>query len=158
MKLRKAIDIFRLYTISPECTVIAVVVALLIIHPAVLDIIGNEVVRQDSIVQYIALVPLGLLGVVFSLSKEMLRPSDGANNRVLYEWPDYWRLKYRSLGGVFFCIAASCVSLATWIFKAQMGPRIIGAGLLCSVLVALVATLTQYLAYLRVREILNGGQ
>jgi hypothetical protein len=158
MKTKKALDIARFYCISPEIAVVAGVGGLYFVYPQLLLAIGQEVARQDSVVQYLAWLPLGLLAVTFRLANEVLRPSDAANSRILYEWPDYWRVKYRSLGAVFFCVVASIISLGTWIFKAHLGMELLGGGLLGAIFMALFATWTQFLARLKIREILEGRQ
>jgi hypothetical protein len=158
MSLRKATDIVRLYFVSPETVVLGAVVLLGLQYPDPLVEIGQAVARQDSLVQYLALLPLGLLAVTFALAKEMLRPSDAANNTLLYEWPDYWRLKYRSLGAIFYSAMASAGSIGVWMFKASLSSLMVGGGLLAAIIVAVVATVSQFLAYLRIREILEGGK
>ena len=156
--LTRVIDIIRLYVVSFECVVVIAAMAATIIFPELMRTVGRELIFHDSSFQYIVFIPIVLLGVTYRLSKEMLRPADNENNRILYGWPDYWRLKYRSLGSIFFCLGATVLSLATWIFKTQISLHFIGAGLLCAILVALAATINQYLALLRLREILDGGQ
>jgi hypothetical protein len=157
MKFPTFFDIFRLYVISPEALVIALSGAMVILYPGPAAFFGSEVSREGSLLQYIALLPIALLSVTFKLSKELLKPLDGANNRTLYEWPDYWRLKNRALAAIFFCLISSAGALGLWVFKTHLHHRLLGAGLIAAVVLALVSTMSLYLGYLRLREILQGG-
>jgi hypothetical protein len=154
---RKSLDVVRLYFISPEFLVFLLSCAALVVFPKPMALLGSEVVREGSVVQYVALLPVALLAVSFGLSKDCLRPLEGERNRVLYEWPDYWRLKLRALAALLVCLAASFSGLALWIFKTRLPSSLLGAGLIASIALALVSTMSLYLGYLRLREILQGG-
>jgi hypothetical protein len=157
MGICKLADILRVYVISPELLVIALSGAVVLLYPEPVALFGSEVSRENSVLQYIALLPIVLLGVAFKLSNDILKPLDGANNRILYEWPDYWRLKHRAIATILFCLAASAGALGLWVFKTHLHPRLLGAGLIATVVLALVSTVSLYLGYLRLREILHGG-
>lgn len=157
MKCHRLLDILRLYFISPEFLVLLLSCAVLKFFPKPMTLFGSEIVREGSVVQYIALLPVGLLGVSYSLSKDTLRPLEGEKNRMLYEWPDYWRLKFRAFAALLFCLAASVAGLGFWVFKTSIPPWLLGTGLIASILVALVSTVSLFLGYLRLREILQGG-
>ncbi len=157
MACRRLLDIARLYLISPEVLVLALSYAVLVFYPKPLSLFGSEIVREGSVVQYIALLPIGLLGVSYGLLKDILRPVEGDKNRLLYEWPDYWRLKFRVFSALAFCLAASMVGLGFWVFKTSIAPCLLGAGFIAAIAVALVSTVTLALGYLRHREILQGG-
>jgi hypothetical protein len=154
---RKSLDVVRLYFISPEVLVLLLSCAALIVFPKPMVFLGSEIVREGSVVQYVALLPAALLAVSFGLSKDSLRPLEGERNRVLYEWPDYWRLKFRALAALLFCLAASFGGLALWVFKTRLPSCLLGAGFIASIALALVSTVSLYLGYLRLREILQGG-
>jgi len=157
MGIPRFTDIIRLYVISPEVFVIVLLGAVVFFYPGPIEYFGSEASRDGSVLQYIALIPIALLSVTFGLSKEILKPLDEANNRMLYEWPDYWRLKYRVLAAIIFCLAASAGALGLWVYKTRLQHLLIGAGLIAAVLIALVSTISLYLGYLRLREILQGG-
>ena len=89
MVRRKLLDVVRLYLISPEFLVLFLSCAVLVLYPKPMVLFGSEIVREGSVVQYVALLPVALLGVAFGLSRDTLRPLEGDSNRVLYEWPDY---------------------------------------------------------------------
>jgi hypothetical protein len=154
---RKFVEVVRIYVVSPEFLVLLLCCAVLVIFPKPMILLGSEIVREGSVVQYVALLPAALLAVSFGLSKDSLRPLEGDKNRLLYEWPDYWQLKFRALGALLFCLAASFGGLALWVFKTRLPSSLLGAGLVASVAVALVSTMSLYLGYLRLREILQGG-
>lgn len=155
--MRKLLDLIRLYVISTEALVLLLSYAMLVFYSKLMVLIGCEIVKEGSVLQYIALLPVALLGVAFGLSKDTLRPLEGDSNRILYEWPDYWRVKYRAFAALLFCIAASVGGFALWIFKTYVPPRVLGAGFIAAILLALVSTMSLYLGYLRIREILQGG-
>lgn len=158
MSVGKFSDVLRLYIISPEVLVIVLSWGAFVLCPQPMAFLGSTIAREGSVIQYIALLPLALLAVAYALSKEALRPLDGVNNRVLYEWPGYWRLKYRVLATFLFCLIASIGGLGLWVFKTQLPTRLLGAGLVAAVALALVSAASLYLGYLRLREILQGGQ
>lgn len=156
MGIRKFVESIRVYIISPEVLVIALSFTLLLFCPEEVTILGQEVNRDDSVLQYIALLPVALLGVAYPLSKDILSPLEEKNS-ILYGWSGYWRLKYRALAAIFFCLAASVGALGLWIFKTRTPSELLGVGLIATVMIALVSTVSLYLGYLRLREILQGG-
>ncbi len=157
MIFRRFVEILRLYLISPEVGVILATCGAALFYPEPLIRLGCEVASKDSVVQYIALIPVAILTGSFKLSKEMLRPLEGLSNKVLYEWNNYWRIKYRALAPITFCFIASLFSIGIWIFKGAIDPLLIGCILVGTVIVSAVTILTQFIAYLRLREILQGG-
>jgi len=157
MMNRKILDIVRLFLISPEFFVLVLFWDLFSLYPKPMILLGSEIVREGSMVQYIALLPVALLTMAYSLSKDALRPLDGDKNRLLYEWPEYWRLKFRALAALFFCLVASAGSIGLWVFKMLLAPSLLGVGFAAAVVLALVSTTSLYLGYLRLREILQGG-
>ncbi len=157
MKIQKLTDILRIYIISPEALTIAISWLILMFYPRPMNILGQEIIDKDSMIQYIALLPVALLIKAFALSKDTLGPLDIPNNKLLYEWKDYWRLKQRVLATLLFCIVASINSIGLWIFKTYVRPELLGFGLISSIALSLTSTVTLYLGYLRLREILQGG-
>lgn len=157
MVCHRLLDIARVYLISPEFTVLVLSCAVLVFYPQAMILFGSEIVREGSVLQYIALLPIGLLTASYTLSKDMLRPLEGDKNRVLYEWPDYWRLKLRALTALLFCLGGAITGVALWVFKTRIPPCLLGTGFVAATMVALVSTITLFLGYLRLREILQGG-
>jgi hypothetical protein len=157
MVIRKLVEILRVYIISPEMLVIALSFAAVLLYPEQVALWGMEVSREDSKLQYIALIPVALLGVAYTLSKDILKPLDGMTNRILYEWDNYWQLKYRTLAALFFCLSSAVSAIGLWVFKTRVPSELLGVGLTCTIMLALVSTVSLYLGYLRLREILQGG-
>jgi hypothetical protein len=146
-----------MYHISPEFLVLALSSVVFVLWPKPMLLFGLEIVREGSVVQYMALLPAALLGVSYGLSKDMLGPLGGDKNRMLYEWPDYWRLKFRALATLLYCLTASIGGVGLWVFKKLLPTTLLGAGFVAVVALALISTISLYLGYLRLREILQGG-
>ncbi len=157
MVCHRLLDIARVYLVSPEFAVLVLSCAVLVFYPKPVTFFGSEIIRQGSVLQYIALLPIGLLITSYRLSKDILGPLEGEKNRVLYEWPNYWRLKVRALAALFFCLGAAITGVILWVFKTHIPPGLLGTGFVAAIMIALISTITLFLGYLRLREILRGG-
>lgn len=152
---KKLIDVIRFVIISPELVMLLIVLLLVERYPVLIYSFGRAVSLQSQNIQYIALLPLALLAVAYRQSKEVLKPSTDVINKMFYLWPDYWKFKMRVLTTVYVNFLASIVTVLIWIYSTNLNHLYLGAGLMCAILISAISTASQYLAYFRLREILE---
>ena len=106
----KILDIIRMIVISPELlTGIGLTAVFYSNNKAssfVFSILKSE---QNWHIAAVLGVPAALLIACYKIGSELLSPQ--GKRRVILEWPEYWRLKYRVVYCLVLCLLASIVSL-----------------------------------------------
>lgn len=107
---------------------------------------------DSQALQWLALYPLGLAAWVFQSGSLVLFPSEKAD-KILHEWPDYWKLKAHFNIGIIYSIFWAVSAATPWTlgsFNTAYG----AISLAASILGASISALSFYQANLTLREIL----
>ena len=152
--MKKIIEFFRLIFISFEFLFILLIFLTLNIYPELYSIIGNKFMENADIWKYIPVIPLGLSGASINYAWKILTPLS-SSNRILYEWPDYWKLKLRVLSSIIMCLTCLFLAIFLWFFCKNLEPAHIGAIYLGITIVPLTIVFNQLLAAFTLKELLE---
>ena len=120
-----------------------------------MEIIGNKFIGDAEIWKYIPFIPLSLAGTSINYAWKILTPLNNSSNKVLYEWPDYWKLKLRVMVSIIICVICLFLAILLWFFCKNLKPDHIGALYMGITIVPLTAVLNQLLTAFTVKELLE---
>lgn len=137
--MKKAGEIFRILLISFETVWVLIVLYLMCQQERFLVLLSENIFKSDEARQIVTALPFTLCGAACFLSFKLLAPKDGSN-KILYDWPDYWRLEYRRNIGIFWCGVSCFFILIPLIFREELGSLWVGGLLLSSVGLAVISS------------------
>jgi hypothetical protein len=137
--MRRVLDFFRMVIISWEFAWLLLIVLIFQRKDLWLVFVGRNLLGNSDVTTWMPAIPTALCGTTFFLVFKLLAPS-AANNKLLYEWPDYWRLEWRRNLGVAWCVVSVMLVVTAWIFRAELSLRWIGGLFLASLGLALISS------------------
>jgi hypothetical protein len=140
--------------LSPE---LLVALATIAIHKTITSV-GNLAMSllssdQKWAIGIVVIIPITLLVSCYQLGTEILSPQ--GKRRVLLEWPDYWRLKYRVVYALAVCTIALIASVIGYLFVLNRKSPAAAMLIIGAWAVAATTTATLALAKWNAREILG---
>lgn len=155
MALRLIGDAVRAICLSWELVMIAAVVATWHLAPGIPEFVGLRIKADRELWEWVFAAPVAVLAWSGMQARAALFPASAEVNQRLHEWGDYWRFKMRVLIALSWIGLASVVSICMWVLKSEISSAVIGSVFLVSLSVSIVATVSLWLAAIRVREIVE---
>lgn len=152
--LRRAIELIRVVVVSPEMAIVMIGVAVRTFFPLWLDIIGNKLLTNEKLWEYVPLIPSGVLAFVVYLSFQMHAPVE-ETNRELYDWKLFWTLKSRILVSLTWALAAAAAGVVTMVFSSELQVTTLGQLLITALLVSITVAATDIMAFFILKEIMT---
>ena len=153
--MMRLLETLRIIIVSFETLFVLIVVAIYLYFPEIFIAIGNHFKSNNDIWKFIPSIPIILCGFSVRYSWKILMPLSGSSNRTLYEWPNYWKLKYRVIMSIVICSICVLSTVYIWIFNSSLSALTIGTIFIASIIISLTATFIQLLAAFRVRELME---
>jgi hypothetical protein len=120
-------DIILATIVSFEFLVVCVVAALIIWFPGSLTRVGSAFQSHKEAFQWLSIACGGVLVLALRWGHEILVPKH-EHSAILATWPKFYMLKNRTLIGICYVVAGTCVAVTIWIFNADIrDPKISGA-------------------------------
>lgn len=151
----KIIEILKLLVISFESVFLLVLLAVIQFYPEPFELLGNQIKVNIEIWKFIPTIPLAICAFSIQYAWKILNPINSSSNKVLHEWPNYWKLKFRVISSIFLCVACVVASLIIWIFVTYLSEKTIGAIFIASCCIALIVALSELLAAFKIRELIE---
>jgi len=151
----KIIEIIKLLFISFEAVFLLTMIAALQFYPGPFELIGNQIKANNEIWKFIPTIPLAICAFSIQYAWKILNPINNSSNRILHEWPNYWKLKFRVISSIIICVACVVASLIIWIYATSLSARITGATFIASCCIALIVASSELLAAFKVRELME---
>lgn len=151
--MRRLLEIVRIILISPEVIVLLATVAALQYWPKLFIFIGDSFTEKEKLWEYIPVIPVGVFIYVIGLASQLHTPEDKAK-RELFDWDQFWALKYRIIVMLLWALLAAGSSLVLWTCSSAIDSKIVGAVFLASLVLAVMTAATGILALFGLREIL----
>lgn len=114
--------------------------------------VENNIALKGDALKYLAFLPLGLGGYVFSESRKLLFPNSNAN-RVLHEWDGYPELKITVYVAITYGFIFIILGLASWLFIPEIKTFIELLVILTSIVGSVVLAASVYVARINLDEI-----
>lgn len=151
--MKRLLEFVRIMLISPEIAAILATVVALQYWPHTFTFVGDAFTKKETLWEYIPVIPVGVLIYVIDLVTKLHAPEDNAK-RELFDWDQFWRLKYRIIALLLWALLAAGSSLVLWTCSSALDSRIVGAVFLASLVLAVMTAATGFFALLALREIL----
>lgn len=152
--MRKTSDVLRMLLVSPEVFWLLAIISVFLWKDAWLSFIGQSLLKHEDVTTWMPAIPVALCGAAFLLVFKLLAPSE-ANNRLLYNWPDYWRLEYRRNLGVAWCVFSVALALIAWIFRDSLSSELVGGLFLISIGLAVISCGSMMLGACKLKVIIE---
>ncbi len=151
--MKKLIEIFRIFFISTEFWVLLILILFFIFYDKLFNDIGVLLISKKYVFETTSLFVIAYLGFSIKYSWKILKPRE--NNRILYEWEDYWRLKYRAVISIIIVFLSILLFFLVWFFKNSLLTKAVGFSYSISVLIPIVTNFCLLLAAFKINEILD---
>ncbi len=151
----RLLETLRIICASYETLFFVVVVALYFHFPVFFIEIGNHFKTNNDIWKFIPSIPLIICSFSVQYAWKILMPLDSSSNRILHEWPNYWKLKYRVIISLVICAACVLSTVYIWIFSSSISELTVGAIFIASIIISLTVAFNQFLAAFKVRELME---
>lgn len=152
--LNKVKDLFRAIFVSPEVLVALIMIVIYLIFPYSFEFAGSRFKAEQELWKYLALLPGIPFAWIIKETLSVLFPMKDSN-RIIANWPDFWRLKYRvyiACGWTFLCCAGG---LSAWLMNNVWSLSTVGLLYLSSMAISFVSAATIFLARTNVRQLLE---
>ena len=151
--MKKLIEIFRIVFISTEFWALLILILFFLFYDKPFNDIGILLLSKKYIFETTSLFFFAYLGFTITYCWKILKPKE--NNRILYEWEDYWRLKYRALISIIIVFLSVLLFFVVWFFKDRLSTKAVGISYSISVFIPLVTNFCLLLAAFRINEMLD---
>ncbi|HAW59537.1 MAG TPA: hypothetical protein DCX03_11105 [Bacteroidales bacterium] len=131
------------------------IIAFLIYFPHKFEQIGEIFKTNNELWKFLLSIPLVICSFSIGYAWKILNPISNGSNRMLHEWPHYWKLKYRVLISISICFLCVVGSLVIWVFGSVLSNSTIGYTFIGSCVISVTAAINQLLAAFRVRELME---
>lgn len=149
------LEILRFIFISFETLIMVILLAVLHHSPELFENIGAQLITDKEVWKFLPTIPLIICGFSIKYAWKILMPLDNTSNRILHEWPGYWKLKYRVLFSVLVNTICVLSTIIIWIFSSKLPLIIVGAIFIASCIIPLTVAFNQLLAAFKVRELME---
>lgn len=153
--MTKLIESLKLLIVSFESLCLLLFIAAFYYYPTVFEQIGSQFKNNNDIWKFLPAITVPICGFSIQYAWKILNPLNGTSNRILHEWPNYWKLRYRVISSIFICVTCAIGSVIIWIFAKNLPANIIGFTFAASCSIALIVALNQLLAAFKVRELME---
>lgn len=151
----KSLELVKIIFISFEAVFILILIAAFHYFPEVLHNVGHQFKTNNDVWKFIPTVPLVICGFSIQYAWKILNPISSSSNRILHEWPNYWKLKLRVIVSIFICILCVVAALIVWVYAPSLSEKLTGALFIASCGVALIVACHQLLAAFTIRELME---
>lgn len=151
----RIIDWLRLIFISPEFLWACAVVAVYIYFGDWVCTLGKHLGSSSDISKGFYGLPLGFTAVAFKFAGKVRAPMGKEENKKLYEWPGYYRLRDRVLFSILLCLLCCIGTGVLWLMSDKINFPLLGALYLICLGIAGFSTLSLILSEHTIKEILT---
>jgi hypothetical protein len=151
----KGIESLRIIFASYEALFLSIILASYFYYPAFFVGIGSSFQTNNEIWKFIPSIPLVVCGFSVQYAWKILMPLESGSNRILHEWPYYWKLKLRVFLSVILCAICVLSTVYIWFFSGTLSSLHVGAIFISSIVVALTVAFNQFLAAFKIRELME---
>lgn len=152
--MRQLFDIVRAIFISFEFLYVLVLIFMLVNYPAILCTIGDFMRMAPDTLKYLPTFHVPFISASAFLTFKILSPLQ-STNKTLYDWPDYFKMKNRSIISVVMCAIAAIGAIITWIVGTSLENKHLAFSILLTYVIPLIVIFNQFVASLLVREYLE---
>jgi hypothetical protein len=138
---------------SPETIFTALIFLFYLLFNGLFKLLGDLVLKTPTTFDLLNYFIGGSLLFSITYSWKILKPKD--NNKKLYEWEDYWKIKtvvYISLAIILSC---NILYYITNIFRVSVKPATLALVLLIVILNPIITIVNLFLAAFKINEIID---
>ena len=152
--MKYVIEFIKTLFISPElCVSVVILTAILILQPEWFDKLGTKIKSDQEVWKYLCIIPAGLFA--WMLPHCYLVQLPHSDNKVLLEWPDYWKLKIRVAAAILLSFICTTIAIFVFVFAKEVYANIAGFLMTFAIIVSLIDAYTIWQATITIRQILE---
>ena len=146
--------VFRSIFVSFEFLFSLFVFVVYYYSPKTFSFTGEMLTSNNDIQKWVFLFPVGLCLIIYNMAWKLTTPNSDSN-RVLYEWPGYYKLKIRRTISLVLSIVLAIFSILTWVYLSELPNQHIGLLFVIICGVSLINLSCIALAGFSLKELLN---
>ncbi len=152
---KKMIEFFRIVIISFEFLTALLFFLFYNYFEDFFSQIGKNFLGSGDITNIIYAIPTALIVASIKFASDLLTPLKDKSNNILYEWPDFWKLKMRVWIAISISIFAGIVSIASISLNGIIKDSTLACLFFGGIAVSGVAVFSEIIAKFKLREILD---
>ncbi len=153
--MKYAYEFLKILFISFEFVIVLIIFLTMNLFPEFYAKIGSKFIGDSEIWKYIPVIPFTLASASINYAWKILTPLTNSSNKILYDWPDYWKLKLRVTVSIAICVICLSLAIMLWFFCKGLDQKYSGAMFVGITLIPLTVLFNQLLAAFTVREFLE---
>jgi hypothetical protein len=151
----KVCESLRIIFISFEFVFILLIYLTLLLYPDLYSKFGSKFFGNNELWKYIPVLPFALVGGSIKYAWKIIVPLNNESNKMLYDWPDYWKLKLRVIFSIIICAVCCALAIIIWFFYKDIQPKFLGALYIVITLIPIIVLSNQLLAAFKIKELLE---
>jgi len=151
--MRQFLDFLRCIFISFEFLWVIIIFFVRETFPNLFETIGIALSSEKDIIKYLPAIPIALSGFSISMAWRILTPTN--SNRELYDYPDYWRIKLRTILAILAASGSAAIAVSIWFFSPHLNAADVGSLFSGAIGISAITCLSMLFAAFSIREILE---
>lgn len=151
----KIMDLKRLMLVSPELLIGILVFYVFREAPDLFENITQNIKGDSNIPDIVSALPFTFVALSYQLGMGVIRPGNEEENKILYEWPRYWRLEHRFYSSLIICILCSIAVIWFYLNPTGLSDAALGAILVGAILISAITVFSLAIARITLRKILT---
>lgn len=152
--MKKIIEVLRIFIVSLEFLYVVCLICFAYYFPLFFERLGKVLLANSEMMKWLPVAIISSCGISFKLAWRLTKPLS-ESNRILYDWPDYWKLKYRRNIALVFSGLMALLATYLWIFSSNFTPFMLGFLFLISIGISTIVISCLVLASFTLTEIIE---
>lgn len=153
--MKRFLDWILMTVVSPELLWVCAVFACYYFKCNWLSLFGEQLKSNTEIWKALYGLPFVLLGFTFKYTSKLLAPLEKVENKALYEWPGYTRIKDRAIFSILLCLLCCIGVIILWVVSKNIDDSLVSTLYMVSLGSSGIATLSLFFAEQKLKEILT---
>lgn len=145
---------FRAIVVSFEFLIILLGICAILYFPVQVNNMATYIETDKEVVEYLAFLPVILFVWTARKSKNLLFPGD-KYLKILFEWPEYWRLRIHFNVGICYSILFALIGLMVWVLGIEVDDTLGFMLIALSICGGFIVVVSIYFAKIKQMELLS---
>ncbi len=146
-------EILKIIIISYEALFSIIIFVIYSYCPKIFVEIGNSLKNNNDILNLLIYILCVSVGYSIKQASQILTPM--SNNKILYEWKGYWKLKYRVIVSIVICAFCVLIYISTWVFISSISESQVGILFITSIIIPLIVDINLLCSKFKIRELMD---
>jgi hypothetical protein len=147
------IETIKIFLASYELVITSLLLLLFLIFQSFFRELGYIAIKTNTLFDLLNYFEGGCLLFSIGYSWKILKPKE--NNKNLYQWKDYWKIKSVVFVSIFIVFSCAVIYYLTYLFKTKITPETLAFLLLVTIINPVVTIWNLIIAAFKINEIID---